>query len=588
MLAPWFRQPTPITASRKIALLAWVGVLLFPTLLFTLHGCAGPGGSRAQVVSGVVQAEDGAPVSGATVRVQTTTHSTTSGRDGRFSLSVPEPGEQLELTAWASGYTIGGPVTVRPGDTDVDLELHAHATADNPHYQWLTSLRRPGEGDDKGCANCHSAEGSGLAHGLPFDEWQEDAHANSARNPRFLTLYLGTDTQGNQSPPTQYVSKKDYGTEPLKPDPTLPYYGPGYKLDFPDTAGNCAACHTPAAAVAAPYDTNPTGLKGVAAEGIPCDFCHKVWDVTLDPQTGLPTQNMPGVLSYQFRRPPQGHQFFAGPFDDVAPGDDTFSSLQTQSQFCAPCHFGVFWDVVVYDSFGEWLRSPYSDPDNGRTCQECHMPRLGVDHFALPGQGGLTRDPATIFSHRMPGASDEQLLRNAVSMTVTATIEGGLLQVQVMITNDKTGHHVPTDSPLRHLILLVSAEDEAGELLAQRDGPRLPDWCGVGDPDQGYYAGQPGLVYAKVLAEQWTNKSPTAAYWNPTYLVSDNRLAPFDSDVTNYSFDTRYQGPVRVHVRLLYRRAFIEVAEQKGWQTPDILMDEAILEILPSIVLEEK
>ena len=190
------------------------------------------------------------------------------------------------------------------------------------------------------------------------------------------------------------------------------------------------------------------------------------------------------------------------------------------------------------------------------------MPRLGVDHFALPGQGGLTRDPATIFSHRMPGASDEYLLRNAVSMTVTATIEGGLLQVQVMITNDKTGHHVPTDSPLRHLILLVSAEDETGELLAQQDGPRLPDWCGVGAPDQGHYAGQPGLVYAKVLAEQWTNNSPTAAYWNPTYLVSDNRLAPFDSDVTDYSFDTRNQGPVSIHVRLLYRRAFSELAEQ--------------------------
>ena len=59
---------------------------------------AAPGqvGRGTQVVSGVVRAEDGAPVSGATVRVQTTTHSTTSGRDGRFSLSVPEPGEQLE------------------------------------------------------------------------------------------------------------------------------------------------------------------------------------------------------------------------------------------------------------------------------------------------------------------------------------------------------------------------------------------------------------------------------------------------------------------------------------------------------------
>ena len=205
MLALWFRQPTPITASRKSVLLAWVGVLLVPTLLFTLPGCAGPGGSPALVVSGIVRAEDGAPVSGATVRVQTTTHSTTTGRDGRFSLSVSEPGQELQLTAWAAGYIIGGPVSVRPGDTDVELELQAHATADNPNYQWQSSMRRLGEGDDLVCANCHSAAGSGLAHSLPFDEWLEDAHANSARNPRFLTMYLGTDTQGKQSPPTQYV-----------------------------------------------------------------------------------------------------------------------------------------------------------------------------------------------------------------------------------------------------------------------------------------------------------------------------------------------------------------------------------------------
>ncbi|GAG92055.1 unnamed protein product, partial [marine sediment metagenome] len=104
-----------------------------------------------------------------------------------------------------------------------------------------------------------------------------------------------------------------------------------------------------------------TSLTGVFAEGIPCDFCHKIWDVKLNPQTGLTYQNMPGVLSFEFRRPEEGHQFFAGPLDDVAPGEDTYSPLQTQSQICAPCHFGIFWDVVVYDSYGEWLLSPYSD-----------------------------------------------------------------------------------------------------------------------------------------------------------------------------------------------------------------------------------
>jgi hypothetical protein len=115
--------------------------------------------------------------------------------------------------------------------------------------------------------------------------------------------------------------------------------------------------------------------------------------------------NMPGVLSYEFRRPPEGHQFFSGPYDDVAPFEDTYSPIQRESQFCAPCHFGVFWDTQIYNSFGEWLASPYSNADTGKTCQDCHMPPGKVDHFARYSVGGMQRDPMTIFSHLMPGST---------------------------------------------------------------------------------------------------------------------------------------------------------------------------------------
>jgi hypothetical protein len=173
-----------------------------------------------------------------------------------------------------------------------------------------------------------------------------------------------------------------------------PYYGPGYKLDFPNTSGNCAACHLPAAAIDNAYGIDPAKAAGVEKEGVACDFCHKVWDVRLA-SNGLPQPNMPGVLSFEFRRPPEGHQFFAGPFDDVAPGEDTYSPLQQQSRFCAPCHFGMFWDTTIYNSFGEWLESPYSAED-GKTCQDCHMPHLGATYFALPDKGAAERDPQAI------------------------------------------------------------------------------------------------------------------------------------------------------------------------------------------------
>lgn len=525
------------------------------------------------ILEGIVTDAQG-PVSGATVRIQTTDLVTTSGDSGRFILTGLAPGNPVTLTAWAPGYYIGGGREFIPDSSGIELHLEHHAIEDNPAYEWISAFSLAG--NEGNCQNCHAQPENSNSH-LPFDEWQHDAHASAAQNPRFVTMYSGTDIYGNQSPPTRYGYNRDYGTFPLRPDPTKPYYGPGYKLDFPGTVGNCAACHTPAAAINAPYGVNPTEVAGVGAEGIGCDFCHKVWDVQLNPATGLPYENMPGVLSLEFRRPPEGHQFFSGPLDDIAPGEDVYTPIQKQSQYCASCHFASFWGTIIYNSFGEWLDSPYSTPGTGQTCQDCHMPPGLTDHFARLDKGGIERNPATIFSHRMPGALDENLLRNAVSMTADAELQRDILLVEVEIINDRTGHHVPTDSPLRHMILLVQATDEVGNSLVQVSGPTLPDWCGLGDSQQGYYGGLPGTAYAKILEEMWTGISPTGAYWNMTRIISDNRLPAFGSDKTTYTFAAPASGIVTISIRLIFRRAFIELMDWKSWDTPDIIMEEQTL-----------
>jgi len=537
--------------------------------LLVLVNCSSSQGK----ISGLVRDNNG-PVAGAIVRIQTTELFTTTDGEGNFTLAGLSQANPVTLTAWASGYYIvGGETGYLPGANDIELVLIPHTEIDNPNYEWLSAFAS--EGDPSNCQNCHS-QPDDQESALPFDEWHLDAHSNSSLNPRFLTMYTGTDVSGNQSPLTRKGFSRDYGSFSLRPDYNQPYYGPGYKLDFPETAGNCGACHTPTAAIQEPYNINPTHLAGVDTEGINCDFCHKIWDVRLD-EFGLPYPNMPGVLSFEFRRPAEGHQFFAGPFDDVAPGEDTFSPLQQQSQLCAPCHFGVFWDTIIYNSFGEWLDSAYSDPENGQTCQDCHMPPGLTDHFALLDEGGLIRDPETIFSHLMPGASDEAFLQNAVSISVEAWQENGGITLQVDIVNDNTGHHIPTDSPLRHMILWVQVSDSLGNQLAQLDGPTIPDWGGIGEPSLGYYAGLPGTVYAKVLQELWTEISPTGAYWNPTRVLSDNRIPALETDSTTYKFAAPIEGEVTIEITLIFRRAFIALIEEKGWDTPDIIISQQII-----------
>ncbi len=521
-------------------------------------------------IEGIILDESG-PVQGAIVRVQTTELFTTSNDSGQFQLTGLFDEKSVVLTAWAQGYYIGGGKEYTPGQMDVEITLVHHTNKDNPAYQWVSAFAS--DSSENNCQLCHAEPGNPNSN-LPFDEWQQDAHASSAENPHFLTMYLGTDMYGRQSPATRYGYSRDYGNFPLRPDPNLPYYGPGYKLDFPLTQGNCAACHAPMEAVDNPYGINPSLITGVGKEGIGCDFCHKVWGVKINSSTNLPYENMPGVLSFDFRRPPKGHQFFAGPLDDVAPGEDAYSPLQNESEYCAPCHSAKFWGVEIYNSYGEWLNSPYSDTETGQTCQDCHMPPGLTDHFVRYDKGGKLRDPKTIFSHRMPGAMDEEFLRTAVTMNVSAIFEDGNIQVDVEIINDRTGHHVPTDSPLRHLILLVQARDADENPLVQTKGLTLPDWCGVGDQYDGYFSGLPGKAYAKILQELWTEVSPSATYWNRTRVVSDNRIPAYGIDKSTYTFEAPGSGVVTVDVQLIFRRAFIIFREWKGWDVQDIIMDQ--------------
>jgi hypothetical protein len=539
-------------------------------MLFLLAACAADTQEiSTQEISGIVENEAGS-VEGAIIRVQGTTVSTTTDGRGRFTIKALPASSSVPLTAFALGYYIAGPVSALPGDSTVLFFLKRLPQVDNENYEWVSAMST--DGRDINCQNCHGEAGKEDSL-LPFDEWLLDAHGSSANNKRFLSMYNGTDLSGRyKSLLTRYFYSRDYGKVPLPPDPNQPYFGPGFKLDFPDSAGNCAACHLPAAAVRAPYDTEPNTVTGVGKEGVACDVCHKLWSVRLQPSTGLPYPNTPGVLSIDFRRPPEGRQLFLGPYDDVAPGEDTSSPLQNQSQLCAPCHFGKFWGVLIYNSFGEWLNSPYSDPVKGRTCQDCHMPRRGATLIARAEKGALQRDPNTVFSHLMPGAADIALLQDTASLGLQTVRKGDILHVKVTVVNEKAGHHIPTDHPARSILLVVSTTDSDGQPLPMLSGPVIPDWGGRGE-EPNDYAGRPGRGYAKILEELWTEVSPTAAYWNPTVLREDTRIPALGQDVSEYEFAAPSDvGSVKVSARLIFRRAFKSLARQKNWNTDDILM----------------
>ncbi len=542
-------------------------------------------------LSGVVRDANGV-IANATVQIRGTPIQTLTAADGSFTFTRVNSVPPLILSAWSDGHYVGW-TTVDPslpdwaGGENIVITMRLLPEGDDSTYEWFT---KDGIAGSASCDLCHRE----------YSEWQADAHSQSALNQRFLTVYTGTDVDGKLG---QYTEWGLVGARP--PDPDKPYYGPGFRLDFPNRAGNCATCHTPLVSTA-PNNQNcgwsgchtdltierangiiaqsaiPISAHGVSLDGVSCEFCHKTLDVTINPETNLPYPDMPGILSMKLSRPSdESEQVFYGTILDVNV-DDSYLPLLSESRFCAGCHYGVMGGVVgmgevtggalIYNSYGEWLDSPYSDPATGKTCQDCHMPVSDANWSVLASKGGLARDYVEFHDHTMPGVTDENLLQNSVTMTGTAERRADRLEVQVSITNDQTGHSIPTDTPIRSMILVVEALDADGEPLALAEGPVNPDYSG----DLG---GLPGKTFAKILRDDWTGEMPTAAIWRPVTIVEDSRIVALATDTTRYTFELPASEAATVNVRLIFRRAFAELSQQKGWNDPDILMEHETLHV---------
>jgi len=503
--------------------------------------------SNTAALNGIVVDENG-PIAGAVVRVRATDNSTITAVDGTFTLDNVTTGITTSITAWVPEYYITEILVMLP-TTAVTIPVELHPTTDNPAYAWAFPREAESPPEiNRGCDTCHADFISA--------QWGDSAHARAANDPRFLSLYNGTNVTGTET------------------------VAPGYLLNYPSTAGNCATCHAPGAAADAPHSTDMNALVLPESDGVFCDFCHKTANIELNPITGLPNSTQPGVLSHDLRRPPDGQDMFFGPFDDV-PNPDTFSPQIKTSEACASCHSYSFWGLPIYTSYNEWKESPYADW--GVQCQNCHMRPDGVTTNFAPGAGGFERDPETIATHSFPGASDAAFLQQAASVELTAVQANNLITVTVTVKNSRAGHDLPTGFPGRHMILTVQAVDEQGGTMALQSGATVPEWGGE-------QADMPGTTYAKLLRDSANGDMPAINYWTQDLaMVSNTRIPAKGSDTTVYVFAAPpSSGEATVTAELRMRYLFQEMMDAKGWDNPDIVMKETAVTIqhlyLPLVV----
>lgn len=491
--------------------------------------------ASAAQVSGRVLDADGEPLAGATVTLRATETRAQTDADGAFVLDAPA-GSGVVVGA-ARGYFYRG-ATVSAPATGVELRLDTVPTEDEPHA--LASATS--------CTGCHTTQAS---------EWARSAMRHAGTNTWVHDLYDGSGTEGGEG---SFVYTRDSVHREASP------------------SSECAACHEPLLWATEPFaplshldDASPS-----LTEGVTCTICHQMASVDLT------RPNAPGLFPdvVRFARPTDGSPVMFGRLGDVdyvSAGAMRAAYLPTiGSEVCATCHqdandpdhdhdFDEENSVISEPTYLEWLASDYADPESPSfaTCADCHMrttPEPRACNVSLPYE----RPEGQVRSHDIRGTTADYL-ENALTLALDAELRDGALHADVTLTNDLTGHHVPTGVTVRNVILLVEAFAD-GEPLTHTGEQVLDALAGVGDPAQGYYAGLPGKLYAKRNHAAAGPGTTPVFFTEAVGITSDNRLAAGASDRTTYRFalppdDAR----IEVRARVIYRRAWRALVDGKGW-----------------------
>ena len=247
-----------------------------------------------------------------------------------------------------------------------------------------------------------SAELCGRCHRAIHESWQTSAHATAMTSPIFL------DAKDS--------AEQEFGVEARKV---------------------CLSCHAPMAGQLNDLDLS----RKVSWEGVTCDYCHSIREVSVDGPNPKALVQFGNVKS--------------GPSKDaVSPAHGTaYSSVHTSALLCAVCHEyknGLGFPVVT--TYSEWKASPSGKGD--LECQQCHM-ELVKGAVVEPR---VKRESSHLVNlHAMPGSHSISQLNRALTAKLTASRNGETVDVVVKVKNEGAGHFLPTGSPMRQLILEVRA-----------------------------------------------------------------------------------------------------------------------------------
>jgi nitrate/TMAO reductase-like tetraheme cytochrome c subunit len=320
-----------------------------------------------------------------------------------------------------------------------------------------------------------SAEFCGRCHRTILEAWKRSAHARAMESPLFQdALEMAVEA-----------------------------YGAG-------TSQMCLSCHAPLAALT----QDSSWRRKTTWEGVTCDYCHSVRSVALGAGNPKAAVELSLVKS--------------GPLKDVlAPAHGAqYSPVHTSSLICAPCHeYRNALGFPVLTTYSEWEKSRYAG--EGKGCPTCHMYQVAG---AVADPKVAANSSAKLNLHEMPGSHSIDQLNRTIKAQLNAVREGDHLKVTVVIANVAAGHMVPTGSPMRQLLLEVTAAPYGGETLHER------------------------RAYRRVVADKQGKAVPREpdAFLRGASTLSDNRLAPDEKRTETFLFPIGGRAQVQVTAAVSY------------------------------------
>ena len=320
-----------------------------------------------------------------------------------------------------------------------------------------------------------SAEVCGRCHRSIHEAWKLSSHAAAAENRLFQDALE--------------MAGADFGAE---------------------ARGVCLSCHAPAAVRTGDLALN----RKVSWEGVTCDYCHSVREVSL----AGPNPKAEVVFS----------AVKTGPLDGVAPvgHQAAFSGVHISSAICAPCHeYRNAQGLPVLTTWSEWKNSRYAR--EGKQCQSCHMSRV-AGNVVDPKIKRTTQ--AKVNLHSMPGSHSLDQLTKVLRADLSTVRDGARLKVIVDLTNQGAGHSFPTGSPLRQLVLEARADVYGGGRFKEE------------------------RVYARRVADRngAAIEREHFAFVKAAKVVSDTRLAAGEKRTETFEFPAPAGSPVQVKVTFWY------------------------------------